>query len=295
MMELIYTIVAGLVSIASFVIFVIVLIKSFKQGGVLHGILGLLTCGLYTFVWGWLKSKQLQLTKTMLLWTIMWAISIALPFVVGTAALMQSIPMIEELGLQADTSQKDAKAFKKPARKSSKKSAAKKENGRKTAAKKGTGADSGKDADWNAKAVALWKDDQYTDSKKAISYLEKAIKSDPQMAEAYNNRGNAYRETKQYDNAIRDYNKAIALNANFALAYTNRGNIYYDKRNYQGAIRDYNKSITLDPGDKLSYLNRGLAYHQLKRDDLACKDFETACKNGDCDGINWARQASFCK
>ena len=294
-MELIYTIVAGLVSIASFVIFVIVLIKSFKQGGVLHGIIGLLTCGLYTFVWGWLKSKPLQLTKTMLLWTVMLVISIALPFVVGTSALMQSIPMIEELGLQADTPQKDVKSFKKPARKSAKKSAGKKETARNATAQKTSSAAKGKDDDWNAKAVALWKDDQYTDSKKAISYLEKAIKSDPKLAEAYNNRGNAYRETKQYANAIRDYNKAIALNANFALAYTNRGNIYYDQRNYQGAVKDYNKSISMDPNDKLSYLNRGLAYHQLKRDDLACKDFETACKNGDCDGINWARQSGICK
>jgi hypothetical protein len=290
MMELIYTIVAGLVSIASFVIFVIVLIKSFKQGGVLHGIIGLLTCGLYTFVWGWLKSKQLQLTKTMLLWTVMWVISIALPFVVGTTALMQSIPMMEELGLQAGTPPKNVKAFKKPTRKSAKKSTGKKDTARKT-----TGADTGKDDDWNAKAVALWKDDQYTDAKKAISYLGQAIKSDPKLAEAYNNRGNAYRETKQYANAIRDYNKAIALNANFSLAYTNRGNIYYDQRNYQGAIKDYNKSISLDPNDKLPYLNRGLAYHQLKRDDLACKDFETACKNGDCDGMNWARQSGICK
>ena len=98
-MELVNTAVFGLLSIASLVIFVIVLIKSFKEGGVLHGILGILTCGLYTYIWGWLKSKQLQLTKMMLLWTIVWVLSFALPIIVGTSALMQIIPMASELGI----------------------------------------------------------------------------------------------------------------------------------------------------------------------------------------------------
>ena len=66
-MELVNTAVFGLLSVVGLVIFIIVLIKSFKDGGVLHGILGILTCGLYTYIWGWLKSKQLQLFKLMLL------------------------------------------------------------------------------------------------------------------------------------------------------------------------------------------------------------------------------------
>ena len=33
------------------------------------GILGLLTCFLGAYIWGWIKSRELQLTKIMLAWT----------------------------------------------------------------------------------------------------------------------------------------------------------------------------------------------------------------------------------
>ena len=47
---------------------------------------------------------------------------------------------------------------------------------------------------------------------------------DPQLALAYNNRGNAYKDLGQREKAIHDYNKAIRLDPQLALAYDNRGN-----------------------------------------------------------------------
>jgi len=51
-----YASVLAILSIAFVVIYFIVLIKLFKTEGALKGILGFL-CGLYTFIWGWLKHK----------------------------------------------------------------------------------------------------------------------------------------------------------------------------------------------------------------------------------------------
>ena len=287
-MGLVYTAIFGLVSLAIFIIFIIVLIKSFKEGGVLHGILGIITCGLYTYIWGWIKSKELQLMKMMLLWTILWVLSIAIPVFVGTAQVLNAIPMLNELGFQSQAPKKSMSLKK---RKTAVRKAKKKKQPGQKAKKPGPN----KPADFNREAVALWKNGKYTNPTKAVNLLNKAIKQNPKFAKAYNNRGNAYRDLKQYQKALNDYNKAISLNPKFVLAYSNRGNIYYDQKKYQMAIEDYNKSISLNPGYRMAYLNRGLAYHQQKKNNLACTDLKKACQLGDCDGINWAKQRGICK
>lgn len=287
-MAYVYPALLGLLSIASLVIFIKVLIRSFKDGGILHGILGLLTCGMYTFVWGWIKGKQLQLTKTMMVWTLCWIGSFIIPVVAGTSALLQVIPMSGELSLQAQKT----KEIRLPDR--LKKQAKKNAVGNAQKVRKSLQAPS-KDGDWNTQAVALWREGKYADPQKAAGLLVKALQADPRMAEAYNNRGNAYREMKKYGEALQDYNQAIRIDPQFVIAYNNRGNVYYDQQNYQMAVRDYNKAISLDSAYHRAYLNRGLAYHQLKRDDLACQDFTRACQLGDCEGIEWARQQGICQ
>jgi tetratricopeptide (TPR) repeat protein len=270
------------------IMLILVLVKSFKEGGVLHGLLGVLTGGIYTFVWGWLRSQRLQLTKAMLLWTVCLILGGALVYVTGPAQMLQSIPWAGELGLVA------AGPAKKPGAKDFKKHLAQKSQKTAVVRKKPV-TDPLKDADWNTRATALWKDAQYVDVQKAVAYLEKAIQEKPDFAEAYNNRGNAYREMKQYALAMQDYNKAISLKPNLEKSFNNRGNIYFDQRNFQMAIQDYNKALSLNASYNLAYLNRGLAYHGLNKDDLACLDFKKACELGDCDGINWAKKTGICQ
>ena len=284
----VHTAIGALALLIGTIMLILVLVKSFKEGGVLHGLLGLLTGGIYTFVWGWLRSRRLQMTKVMLLWTVCIILGGALVYATGPVQMLQSIPWAGELGLVATG------PVKNPAAKDFRKHLAKKPQ--KTAIdRKKSVTDPLKDADWNTRAVALWKDAQYVDVQKAVKYLEKAIQEKPNFAEAYNNRGNAYRETKQYALAMQDYNRAISLNPNLEKTFNNRGNIYFDQRNFQMAIRDYNKALSLNASYNLPYLNRGLAYHELNKDDLACRDFKKACELGDCDGINWAKKTGICK
>ena len=44
------------------------------------------------------------------------------------------------------------------------------------------------------------------------------------MLKLYSNRGAVYRNKEVFDRAIKDYNKAIELNPELAEAYYNRGN-----------------------------------------------------------------------
>ena len=287
-MDLIYTSMCALALLGATILSLVVLVKSFKQGGVLTGILGLVTGGLYTYVWGWLKSKQLQLTKPMLLWSVCMILAGALVYMTGPAKLLQSLPDEGGLGLLSQNLKKiiaDNNTNRPVARKVRKR----------ITAEKPSPNDSLKNADWNTRAVSLWQKARYTDSQKAVTFLQKAIQENPVFAEAYNNRGNAYRDMKDYAKALQDYNKAISLAPNLEQTYNNRGNIYFDQRNYQMAIRDYNKALSLNAGYPLAYLNRGLAYHKLRNDDLACRDFARACKLGECDGVQWGKKTQTCQ
>lgn len=76
---------------------------------------------------------------------------------------------------------------------------------------------------------------------------------------AYFNRGNAYIDKNNYDQAIKDYTKVIELNPQNADAYNNRGASYINKNNYDQAIKDYQKAIEIDPNVKYAKENLKLA------------------------------------
>ncbi len=51
----------------------------------------------------------------------------------------------------------------------------------------------------------------------------------------------------EFDIAIKHYGKAIELNPQFAGAYNNRGNAKADLRQFIEALADFDKAITLNP------------------------------------------------
>jgi tetratricopeptide (TPR) repeat protein len=185
-------------------------------------------------------------------------------------------------------------------------------------------------ADWLNHAQALWYEEggKFTDPKKAIEYLNNAIKLQPNYAGAYNSRGNAYADLGQYTRALEDYNEAIRLKPDYTYAYINRGDAYYSLGQYQLAIEDCNKSIRLKPDNAIAYSNRGKAYAKsgqyqpaikdfneairLKPDyinafnnrgfayllqgnnNLGCRDAQKACAMGLCKLLEWARGKGQC-
>jgi len=74
-------------------------------------------------------------------------------------------------------------------------------------------------------------------------------------AKFYNNRGTAYGEKGQYDQAISDFNKAIEINPRYNTAYNNRGIVYRLKDQYDQAISDFNKAIEINRLDAEAYNN----------------------------------------
>jgi tetratricopeptide (TPR) repeat protein len=58
---------------------------------------------------------------------------------------------------------------------------------------------------------------------------------DPDYADTYNNRGNAYADKGELDKAVADYTEAIWFDPNYVLAYVNRGFFYANKEEYARA------------------------------------------------------------
>ncbi len=287
--------VMSVIQIVGLIVFIMVLIKQFKHGGALHGVIGLITCGFWTFIWGWMKHKGLELTKTMILWTILIVSPMALVGVFGVAMLTEMIDLAKSISAEGGFEnimegfdKKDVKTFSGKKTKKTKKVAMPSKKNRAKGA-------SGKDMDWSQQAVALWENGKYSDPNKALNYWNKAIRKGLKTAGTYNNRGLAFYNLKRYQPAIKDFSQAIRMNPKDATAYNNRGNTYYEMFNYEQAQTDLNKSIELNPEYANAYLNRGLVYYQLDKNKLACADFVKACDLEDCDGIEWAKQKGICK
>jgi len=150
--------------------------------------------------------------------------------------------------------------------------------------------------------------------KEAIKDYTKAIKLNPQYANAYNNRGVTHANLKYTDKkqkeAIDDFTKSIKLNPQYAIAFRNRGNVKFSLAKYNEAIKDYNKviefglqhletytiqenvttivenlfrhsvnykkSIEFDSRNLYVYVLRGVAKCELKQDEEAIDDFNQA-------------------
>jgi Flp pilus assembly protein TadD len=281
----------GIMSIVFTVINLIVLIKLFKNEGALKGILGFF-CGIYTFIWGWMKHKQLGMTKLMAAWTISFVVMVVIIPVMGISTAMMIPQYLQEASggdfefSKTETSKKTPKINWANKKKSAP---------IKTAQNKSMPKFQNQKVDWHQKALALWQGNRYQDPNKAINYWNRAISSNRNSAEAYSNRGLAYQQLRQYQKAVHDYSQAIKLNPRYAAAYNNRGNSYYEMSEYQLALNDFNQSLKLNPKNPKAYLNRGLAFYQMDNNMQACRDFKNSCDQGDCDGIRWAEHNGICK
>lgn len=305
MMQIGMSISMAVISIAGFIIFIMVLIKQFSRGGVLKGLLGLITCGLYTFIWGWVKHRQFALTKIMTAWSILSLVSIVMPAVFGTTMAMN---MFDELGLSRGdlkTIINDNKPAGMPVRKPVRQPAAqpaKPAVTQQTAggsgakhAPAGVPASAPADPDSIAgAAMALWQDGRYADPARAVDCWSQVLVQRPDSAEAYNNRGLGYSGTNRYPQALSDFDQALSLKPDFAVALNNRGNALYELAQYQRAREDFSRCLELQPEYAKASLNRGLANFRLNRVEEACRDFQKACELGDCDGLKWAMSSEVC-
>jgi hypothetical protein len=128
----------------------------------------------------------------------------------------------------------------------------------------------------------------------AIYHYDESIRINPDFADAYFNRGNAFSNLGQYQDAIEDYNKAIYLEPDFAETYNNRGVAYYKLARYESALENFNRAIILKPNSAMQYNNRAYVYLILGQNGLGCDDMQRACKLGNCKILESMKDKGYC-
>jgi tetratricopeptide (TPR) repeat protein len=81
----------------------------------------------------------------------------------------------------------------------------------------------------------------------AITEFKKAIKINPNYADAHNYLGLAYSKKGMLDKAISEYKKAIKIKPDYALAHLNLGVVYDNKGMVDEAISEYKIAISINP------------------------------------------------
>ena len=82
----------------------------------------------------------------------------------------------------------------------------------------------------------------------------------PDKAKAFGNRGVAYANHNNTDDAVRDYEESLRLDGTSASSHRFRGNKYLIEENIEAAFSEYNEAIRLHPTDALALTNRGAMY-----------------------------------
>jgi tetratricopeptide (TPR) repeat protein len=109
----------------------------------------------------------------------------------------------------------------------------------------------------------------------AIAELNEAIRLDPENAEAYKHRGNAYLHVKSdLDRALPDLNEAVRLDPGNYGAHDSRGLAYFLKGDHDRALADFEALLDLAPKNPWGFLRRGDVYRAQGQYDRAIADYD---------------------
>ena len=121
---------------------------------------------------------------------------------------------------------------------------------------KPAGADSSAAALLNSVGLTKLRQGQY---ELAIQDFSQAIERNPNYAEAFNNRGDAYHLKGDNTRALQDFNQAIRLDPSLAEAFFHRGTVYTAQGSHERAIADFDRAIKLNPNYGSALNNRCLS------------------------------------
>lgn len=262
MLLMIMGLIYGILELISLILLIIVLVKLFQNKGALHGILGIISCGWYPFIWGWIRHKDLKLTKIMTFITACMVLGFGLQIYMMTTGLGNLVkgPGFNKFNLpgqvEKQTPQRQSRmAQPKPRERTIAKTPLK-------PTKKQTPGGSG------------------SNFQTYLTDLNNRLKLDNKNVDAYYNRGLLYARNSQYEKAIKDFSEVIKLNPRDSEAYCNRGNANFEAGKLDLALADYNTGLKFKANDADLYYNRGLVYLKKGSQEKALADIRKASTLG---------------
>ena len=119
---------------------------------------------------------------------------------------------------------------------------------------------------------------------KALTNLEKAVKTDPKNSELWYWLGVARFQKSTPEATIEAFNKALSLElpiSHHAVSYLYLGRSNENLGKFDQAIKDFTKCIQLNPDNTVAIEGRGRVYMNLGQYDQALKDFDFILKGNE--------------
>ena len=111
------------------------------------------------------------------------------------------------------------------------------------------------------------------EGEKAVADYNEAVNLGLTDAEIYRRRGSDQKSLLNFDKAIADYTEAIKTDPKQSVSYSGRCQTYLDNRQFVLAMTDCNKALELNPNDADAYISRGNVYLAKDENNLAIADF----------------------
>jgi tetratricopeptide (TPR) repeat protein len=98
----------------------------------------------------------------------------------------------------------------------------------------------------------------------------------------------------RYQQSIESFNQAIRITPDYAAAYFNLGIVYTSMGQTQRALESYDEAIRIMPNHANAYNNRAIIYLYQGQIFPGCSNALKACKLGNCQTLNWAKNKGLC-
>jgi tetratricopeptide (TPR) repeat protein len=116
--------------------------------------------------------------------------------------------------------------------------------------------------------------------RQAVQHFTELLQREPNNQSYLAYRGWAYREIRDFPNAIADYDELAKRYPTGSTWYNNRGSIKITAGLYDSALEDLNKSLELSSESAVAYRNRGWLYLLKNEPKLALPDFTRSIEIG---------------
>jgi len=110
----------------------------------------------------------------------------------------------------------------------------------------------------------------------AIASYDKALLIKPDLAEAHNNRGAALKDQGRLDEATASFDKALQINSRFVEAYNNLGAVLKEQGRLDEAIGSFSKALEINPRFAEAHNGLGIALQDQGHPDEAIASFGRA-------------------
>ena len=116
------------------------------------------------------------------------------------------------------------------------------------------------------------------ESELALEGYRQALKIKPNYADAYINMGVILKEMGDLEAAIKSYKQALKIKPNYAEAYNNMGIALKDKGDLEAAIDSYNQAVKINPNYAEAYNNIGNSHKDKGDPESAINSYKKALK-----------------